>query len=402
MQADSTDNADGAAGGTDTPLLRPPSSASTRSRRSRSSSLSKLTFEEALKHLFSLEKKLREETAQNIRELKVHTTQKRIDIVAAKANYLYNVRQQLKSSKNLYKEEETIMREFTKMKAILAQKLDDDDWERAKGDCKFLGGKLNDVRNRQRNLSGQVEDLEDSIQDLMTSPMDDLDNYDLEQLKREEAEFDANVPSFSSYPLFNSAPYGRARAKPKPSEAKVKPPSEKHSIEEKSSKGTEEVVMAKEKDTFSSWLAKKEAELKHEQKKRNEDDELDNIVNMSSKEQHSTGYINDPPQEQQVPSELEQDLAEQAIPSSSGMNSELSEIDSTSSVALTQSNALSKESNNQIVDPTSSLEIIKTIDQIAAPATPNPSPSKEAAPPAEVDSIRVEMEILDAKARVKE
>ena len=106
MPADSTDNADGAAGGTDTPLLRPPSSASTRSRRSRSSSLSKLTFEEALKHLFSLEKKLREETAQNIRELKVHTTQKRIDIVAAKANYLYNVRQQLKSSKNLYKEED--------------------------------------------------------------------------------------------------------------------------------------------------------------------------------------------------------------------------------------------------------------------------------------------------------
>ena len=66
-------------------------------------------------------------------------------------------------------------------------------------------------RRRQRRLSGQVEELETNITDLLATPLtdDDVDDYDLTTLRIEgEAELGAALPSLSSYSLFNSAPYG--------------------------------------------------------------------------------------------------------------------------------------------------------------------------------------------------
>ena len=66
-------------------------------------------------------------------------------------------------------------------------------------------------RRRQRRLSGQVEELETNITDLLATPLtdDDVDEYDLATLRIEgEAELGAALPSLSSYSLFNSAPYG--------------------------------------------------------------------------------------------------------------------------------------------------------------------------------------------------
>ena len=66
-------------------------------------------------------------------------------------------------------------------------------------------------RRRQRRLSGQVEELETNITDLLAAPLtdDDVDDFDLTTLRIEgEAELGAAIPSLSSYSLFNSAPYG--------------------------------------------------------------------------------------------------------------------------------------------------------------------------------------------------
>ena len=66
-------------------------------------------------------------------------------------------------------------------------------------------------RRRQRRLSGQVEELETNITDLLATPLtdDDVDQYDLATLRAEgETELGAALPSLSSYSLFNSAPYG--------------------------------------------------------------------------------------------------------------------------------------------------------------------------------------------------
>ena len=104
------------------------------------------------------------------------------------------------------------MKEFENIKRLLdlGEGLDEEDWDRTRSDCFLLGGKLSDIRKRQNRLSGQVEELELVIGDLLTLPFDeiDLDSCDLEQLQREEAEFDVMFPSLSSYSLFNSTPYG--------------------------------------------------------------------------------------------------------------------------------------------------------------------------------------------------
>jgi hypothetical protein len=80
----------------------------------------------------------------------------------------------------------------------------------------LLGGHLVQIRRRQRRLSGQVEELETTIQDLLAMPLTDADveGHNLDDLSFEsEAEMGAAIPSLSSYPLFNSAPYGNLGGK---------------------------------------------------------------------------------------------------------------------------------------------------------------------------------------------
>ena len=46
---------------------------------------------------------------------------------------------------------------ISKIKQLLDQPaLDEDGWDKTRGDCQFLGSQLYEVRRRQRRLSGQV------------------------------------------------------------------------------------------------------------------------------------------------------------------------------------------------------------------------------------------------------
>ena len=57
-----------------------------------------LEFRDALRHLIALEKKMRLEMQTNLRELKLHMTQRRVDRVANKAQKLFQIRQQARLS----------------------------------------------------------------------------------------------------------------------------------------------------------------------------------------------------------------------------------------------------------------------------------------------------------------
>ena len=63
-------------------------------RRSPTPPVTALEFRDALRHLIALEKKMRLEMQTNLRELKLHMTQRRIDRVANKAQKLFQIRQQ--------------------------------------------------------------------------------------------------------------------------------------------------------------------------------------------------------------------------------------------------------------------------------------------------------------------
>jgi len=253
-----------------------------RAAKSESPPMSRLDFDEALKLLKDMELKLRLEMLANLKELRANMTQRRIDSVTRKAAKLYNVRRQLRSSKLLSDQEKEILEEFGKIKSLLdVPEVDEDAWDRSKVNCEYLGNlsyifvtayqriitgdQLRKVRRRQRRLSGQAEDLERSVENLLNLPLEDLDldNCDVEKLRREEEEFDKMFPSFSSYPLFNAAPYGAASAAV-PANAsddkKVKSEvSKTFSIEVNRSKNE---AVVKEANDSDKWLFKPVADLK--------------------------------------------------------------------------------------------------------------------------------------------
>ena len=55
---------------------------------------------------------------------------------------------QLSCSKMLFKQEEEIMREFGKIKMLLdTADIDEDEWDRTRGSCELLGGRLQQIRH---------------------------------------------------------------------------------------------------------------------------------------------------------------------------------------------------------------------------------------------------------------
>ena len=57
-------------------------------------------------------------------------------------------RPQLSCSKMLFKQEEEIMREFGKIKVLLdTADVDEDEWDRTRGSCELLGGRLQQIRD---------------------------------------------------------------------------------------------------------------------------------------------------------------------------------------------------------------------------------------------------------------
>ena len=59
-----------------------------------------------------------------------------------------SARPQLSCSKMLFKQEEEIMREFGKIKMLLdTADIDEDEWDRTRGSCELLGGRLQQIRH---------------------------------------------------------------------------------------------------------------------------------------------------------------------------------------------------------------------------------------------------------------
>merc|ERR1712083_1024068 len=78
-------------------------------------------FEDALRRLHALEKKLTGQVQEDITELREKWVQPRVDRVTRNTFKLYQVRENLKLSKLLYVEEEQLLGEFTKVKEALVK-----------------------------------------------------------------------------------------------------------------------------------------------------------------------------------------------------------------------------------------------------------------------------------------
>merc|ERR1711915_216144 len=90
-------------------------------------------FEDALRRLNALERKLTGQVQEDITELREKWVQPRVDRVTRNTFKLYQVRENLKLSKLLYVEEEQLLGEFTKVKeALVKNSIDEETFEAAK------------------------------------------------------------------------------------------------------------------------------------------------------------------------------------------------------------------------------------------------------------------------------
>ena len=90
-------------------------------------------------------------------------------------------------------------------------------------ECKRYGGKLTDVKRRQRRLAGEAEALCSEVASFstfacpevdesgqITVSVEDESNFDMDRFKRESSTAPLTLlptPSVTTYPMFNSAPY---------------------------------------------------------------------------------------------------------------------------------------------------------------------------------------------------
>merc|ERR1712226_1136786 len=139
-------------------------------------------FEDALRRLHALEKKLTDQVQVDITELRSKWVQPRVERVTNNTFKLWQVRENLKLSKVLYVEEERLLGEFKKVKdALITASMDDEYFEATKDTCVFLGGKLTEVRNKQLLCYSASRDLETAVnKDIMTIRFEDKDYADLD------------------------------------------------------------------------------------------------------------------------------------------------------------------------------------------------------------------------------
>merc|ERR1712001_772400 len=144
-------------------------------------------FEDALRRLHALEKKLTDQVQVDITELRSKWVQPRVERVTNNTFKLWQVRENLKLSKVLYVEEERLLGEFKKVKdALITASMDHEYFEATKDTCVFLGGKLTEVRNKQLLCYSASRDLETAVnEDIMTIRFEDKDyaDLDLEQVR---------------------------------------------------------------------------------------------------------------------------------------------------------------------------------------------------------------------------
>jgi len=157
-------------------------------------------FEDALRRLHALEKKLAGQVQEDICELRKKWIQPRVDRVTHNTFKLYQVRANLNLSKVLYVEEEQVMGEFGKVKQVLINNaMDDETFEAAKETCMVLGGKLGEVRNRQLICYSDSRDLETAVnKDIMEIR---FDNHDFQDLDLEHVRCNTPLRELSPTPL---------------------------------------------------------------------------------------------------------------------------------------------------------------------------------------------------------
>merc|ERR1711953_1071678 len=186
-----------------------------------------LSWLEALALLHKLEKQLTYEVQNDIQRLKQRMTASKIELVSRKSIRLHQMRVLLNQTRRLAREEESVMGDFTSVKAVIESGpkaptgIDEDDFSATRAKLITLGGKLTDIRRRQQRLAGQVEELQGAMKELVNmDQLKDMDGYEfnMESFKRESSAL-PDMPRLTptlgtSYGLFNHAPYTPESSRP--------------------------------------------------------------------------------------------------------------------------------------------------------------------------------------------
>merc|ERR1712223_1613894 len=214
------------------PVTRPPSAPFPVTRAPSSQGLSmikttedsppptNLSFEDAVRILHATERRLRTETQLEIVDLRIQMTASKIEKVTFKASRLHALRTLLNNCRVLCRQEEEVMKDFGRVKDRLTNirgDIDEDSYQDTKSECLFHGGKLTDIKRRQRRLAGHAEVMREELSSVMapediSSAGEDEEKFDVDRFKRESSQqpmFSLTATPLTSYPLFNSAPYSR-------------------------------------------------------------------------------------------------------------------------------------------------------------------------------------------------
>merc|ERR1711976_161269 len=179
-----------------------------------------LSWLEALALLHKLEKQLTFEVQNDIQRLKQKMTASKIELVSRKSIRLHQMRVLLNQTRRLAREEESVMGDFTSVKAIIETGptaptgIDEDDFSATRAKLITLGGKLTDIKRRQQRLAGQVEELQGAMKELVNmGQLKEMEGYEfnMESFKKESSAL-PDMPKLTptlgtSYGLFNHAPY---------------------------------------------------------------------------------------------------------------------------------------------------------------------------------------------------
>jgi len=179
-----------------------------------------LAFEDAVRILHATERRLRTETQTEIVDLRLQMTASKIEKVTFKASRLHALRTLLNNCRVLCRQEEDVMRDFGRVKDQLSGirgDIDEDTYQDTKTECLFHGGKLTDIKRKQRRLAGHAEVMREELLSVMapediTSAGEDEEKFDVGRFKRESSQqpmLSLTATPLTSYPLFNSAPYSR-------------------------------------------------------------------------------------------------------------------------------------------------------------------------------------------------
>merc|ERR1711953_1430128 len=148
-----------------------------------------LSWLEALALLHKLEKQLTYEVQNDIQRLKQRMTASKIELVSRKSIRLHQMRVLLNQTRRLAREEESVMGDFTSVKAVIESGpkaptgIDEDDFSATRA-------KLTDIRRRQQRLAGQVEELQGAMKELVNmDQLKEMDGYEfnMESFKRESS-----------------------------------------------------------------------------------------------------------------------------------------------------------------------------------------------------------------------